>query len=63
MKEVTDNHAAELDPYTLSSKVAAAAAKLAHVPVEKATEEVGAMKEFWGGFLDDLLGAKKTAKG
>ena len=62
MREVADNHAIELDPFNLTSKVAIAATKLAQVPMEKANQEAGALKEFWDGLLDDLFGAKRTAR-
>ena len=62
MREVTDNHAVDVDPYTLTEKVAAAASKLGHVPVSKANEEVGALRELWNGLLDDLFGEKKSAR-
>jgi len=61
MSEVTDNHAIELDPYDLTSKVTAAAAKMAGMPVEK-LKEPGVAKELWDGLLDDLLGSKKMAR-
>ena len=61
MSEVTDNDAIELDPYDLTSKVTAAAAKMAGMPVEK-LKEPGAVREIWDGFLDDLLGSKKLAR-
>ena len=61
MSEVTDNHAIELDPYDLTSKVTAAAATMTGMPVEK-LKESGVMKEIWDGLLDDLLGSKKAAR-
>ncbi|MCJ1470544.1 hypothetical protein MMC07_009190 [Pseudocyphellaria aurata] len=61
MSEVTDNHSMELDPYDLTSKVTAAAAKVAQVPEENPTEP-GWVKEIWNGFLDDLFGSGKHAK-
>ena len=61
MSEVTDNHAIELDPYDLTSKVTAAAAKMTGMPVEK-LKEPGVVKEIWNGLLDDLLGSKKMAR-
>ena len=61
MSEVTDNHSIELDPYDLTGKVAAAAAKVAGMPVEK-MKESGVVAELWHGLLDDLLGSKKLAK-
>lgn len=65
MSEVTDNHAIELDPYDLPSKVKAAAAtttKMTSMPVKK-VKEPGVFPELWNSLLDDLLGSKKLAKG
>jgi hypothetical protein len=57
MSEVTDNHAMEIDMFDLTRTVGKAAQG-----VGKAVEEKGgAMRELWGGFVDDLLG-KKVAK-
>lgn len=61
ISEVTDNHSIELDPYDLTSKVTAAAAKMAQVPAEN-FKEPGLVTEVWNGFLDDLLGGKKHSK-
>lgn len=61
MSEVTDNHSMELDPYDLTSKVTAAAAKVTQVPEEN-LKEPGWVKEIWNGFLDDLLGSRKHSK-
>ncbi|MCJ1244443.1 hypothetical protein MMC30_001641 [Trapelia coarctata] len=55
MSEVTDNHAMDIDMYDLTRTVGKAAKGLGK-------EQVGAMKELWTGFVDDLLG-KKIAKG
>lgn len=61
MSEVTDNHAAELDPYDLSSKVTAAGAKVTD-QAKKKVEDPGSVKAVWSGLLDDLLGEKKFSK-
>ncbi|MCJ1225428.1 hypothetical protein MMC12_002077 [Toensbergia leucococca] len=61
MSEVTDNHAMEIDPFDLTSKVNAAAAKMTGIPVEK-LKEPGVMKELWNGLLEDLLGSKRISK-
>jgi hypothetical protein len=61
MSEVTDNHAADLDPYDLASKVTAAAAKPSDVATKK-VEEPGSAKALWNGLLDDLFGEKKVSK-
>ena len=61
MSEVTDNHSVEVDPYDLTSKVTAAAAKIAQVPA-KNSKKPGLVMEIWNGFLDDLLGSEKHSK-
>lgn len=61
MSEVVDNHAMDIDPFDLTSKVHAAASKIVGVPVEKMNEP-GMLSELWNGFLDDLTGAKKVGK-
>lgn len=58
MSEVTDNHAIEIDPYNLTSKVTVAAANIAKVPAREAS----AMRELWGGLLDDLFGPRRVSK-
>lgn len=58
MSEVTDNHAAELDPYDLTKKVHAAASK-GPGQAPKHQEEPGSVKAIWNGFLDDLFGERK----
>lgn len=63
MSEVTDNHAAELDPYDLTSKVAAAASKGPGQATKKAEGEPGSVKAIWNGLLDDLLGERKPPQG
>lgn len=60
MSEVTDNHAVELDPYDLTSKVTAAASKMAGAPVST-LKEPGPVSQLWNGVLDDLLGSKKIS--
>ena len=61
MSEVVDNHAMEIDPYNLTSKVQAAASKMAGFTVEKMNEP-GMLRELWNGLLDDLTGSKKVGK-
>ncbi|KAI9788822.1 MAG: hypothetical protein M1835_002046 [Candelina submexicana] len=60
MSEVTDNAAADIDPFDLSKKVTVAASKMTGLPVEE-LERPGVLRELWEGFLDDLLG-KKTVQ-
>lgn len=61
MSEVTDNHAIELDPYDLTTKVTAAAQKMGELPAEK-LKEAGVVKELWMGLLDDLMGGRKVSR-
>lgn len=61
MSEVTDNHAAELDPYDLPSKVAAAASKRPNQATKK-PEQPGSVKAVWNGLLDDIFGEKNPPK-
>ena len=58
MSEVTDNHAAEIDPYDLTSKVHAAASK-GPGQTTKPVEEPGSFKAVWNGILDDVFGERK----
>lgn len=57
MSEVTDNHAVELDPFDLPDKVAAAASKIAEVPMQR-IREAGTLRQLWTGLMDDLFGSK-----
>ncbi len=61
MSEVVDNHAMDIDPFNLTSKVHAAASKIAGFSAEKPNEP-GMLKELWNGFLEDLTGTKKVGK-
>ena len=61
MSDVTDNHAIELDPYDLTSKVTAAAKKMASFPIDQ-LREPGMIERLWSGLLDDLLGSRKPAR-
>ena len=61
MSEVTDNHAMELDPYDLTTKVNMSAAKM-YKSLPEQPKAHGMIQTFWNGLLDDLLGAKKLVK-
>ena len=65
MSEVTDNHAIEISPFDLTSQVTNAAttatSKMTDVAAEK-LEERSVFREFWSGFVDDLLGGKSMVK-
>lgn len=62
MSDVTDNPGhTDLNPFDLTNTVTTAASKATGVPVKR-LQEPGVVKEFWDGLLDDILGARKTAK-
>ncbi|KAL8857354.1 MAG: hypothetical protein Q9178_006120 [Gyalolechia marmorata] len=61
MSEVTDNHAAELDPFDLTTKVTAAASKMAEVPMER-IREAGTLRQLWSGLMEDLVGSKPMSR-
>lgn len=61
MSEVTDNHAIDLDPYNLSSKVTAAANRTAEDALDK-IKEAGTVRQLWSGLLDDLFGSKQVSR-
>lgn len=61
MSEVTDNHAADLDPFDLTNKVTTAASKIAEVPMER-IREAGALRQLWTGLMDDLFGSKPISR-
>ena len=61
LSDVTDNPGhTDLNPFDLTTTVATAASKATGVPVES-LQEPGVVKELWNGFLDDILGPRKTA--
>lgn len=59
MSEVIDNHAAEIDVFSITEAVGQAAAGAA----KQTPQEPTALKQVWNGFLDDLLGEKVAAQG
>ncbi|KAL9073204.1 MAG: hypothetical protein Q9161_003036 [Pseudevernia consocians] len=61
MSDVTDNPGPDLDPFDLTTTVTTAASKATGVPIEK-LQAPGVVQELWNGLLDDILGARKTAK-
>ncbi|CAD6579183.1 MAG: hypothetical protein ASARMPREDX12_009086 [Alectoria sarmentosa] len=62
MSDVTDNPGhTDLNPFDLTNTVTTAASKATGMPVER-LQEPGVVVELWNGLLDDILGARKTAK-
>lgn len=62
MSDVTDNPGhTDLDPFDLTNTVTTAASEVTGLPIER-LQEPGVVKELWNGLLDDILGARKTAK-
>lgn len=57
MFEVVDNHAVELNPFDLTSKVTTAATGAA-TKMKEMGEEGGMLKVFWEGLVNDVFGPK-----
>lgn len=62
MSEVVDNHAIDIDPFSLTEAVGRSRIGEEIQRREnghgKANSEPGVMRELWAGFLDDVLGPK-----
>ena len=58
MSEVVDNHSVEIDPFTLTETVSRSR-QGEELKKEHALAGGSPIKEFWNGFLDDLLGPKQ----
>ena len=60
MTEVVDNHAVDIDPFSLTEAVGKSryGAQLQN----QGSQEPGVMRELWSGFLDDLLGPKQQSQ-
>ena len=62
MSDVTDNPGyTDLNPFDLTNTVTTAASKATDVTMA-GFQDPGVVKELWNGLLDDILGARKTAK-
>ncbi|KAJ5368292.1 uncharacterized protein N7496_008052 [Penicillium cataractarum] len=61
MSEVVDNHAVEIDPFSLTEAVGRSRIGEELARSNGATKEPGVVRELWAGFLDDVLGPKDTA--
>ncbi|KAJ5339204.1 hypothetical protein N7452_005932 [Penicillium brevicompactum] len=62
MSEVVDNHAVELDPFSLTEAVGRSRVGEEIQRSQNATAQPGAFKELWSGFLDDVMGPKETLR-
>lgn len=59
MTEVVDNHAVDLDPFSLTEAVGRSRIGEEIQRRSKGTSEPGIMRELWAGFLDDVMGPKE----
>lgn len=70
MSEVVDNHAVDMDPFSLTETVGRSRigamlqqrASAAFSSGSTSSGEKGVARELWGSFLDDLLGPKQPRK-
>ena len=62
MSEVVDNHAVDIDPFSLTEAVGRSRTgeELQRRANGSHSSEPGVMKELWTGFLDDILGPKQS---
>lgn len=58
MSEVTDNHAADIDPFNLTTEVGKAAKKVMNVGEKTVVKEAGMVQQVWRGFVEDFRGVK-----
>ncbi|KAJ5281515.1 hypothetical protein N7478_006887 [Penicillium angulare] len=63
MSEVVDNHAVDLDPFSLTEAVGRSRVgeELQRKTNGSGSSAPGVVKELWAGFLDDVLGPKQAA--
>jgi hypothetical protein len=63
MSEVVDNHAVDLDPFSLTEAVdrSRTGEILQRQANGSGAGQPGVVKELWAGFLDDVLGPKQSA--
>ncbi|KAJ5610357.1 hypothetical protein N7510_007076 [Penicillium lagena] len=62
MSEVTDNHAVDIDPFSLTEAVGRSRVGEELSRGEKGRREPGIVRELWTGFLDDVLGPKEVPR-
>ncbi|EPS28670.1 hypothetical protein PDE_03616 [Penicillium oxalicum 114-2] len=61
MSEVVDNHAVDIDPFSLTEAVGRSRIGEEMARSNGSRKEPSLVKELWSGFLDDVLGPKQTA--
>ncbi|CAG8930917.1 unnamed protein product [Penicillium salamii] len=62
MSEVVDNHAVDLDPFSLTEAVGRSRVGEEIQRGQNGSTQPGAFKELWAGFLDDVMGPKETLR-
>ncbi|KAJ5747791.1 uncharacterized protein N7511_009487 [Penicillium nucicola] len=62
MSEVVDNHAVDLDPFSLTEAVGRSRVGEELSRQQNGSAQPGAMRELWTGFLDDVMGPKEVRK-
>ncbi|KAJ5542160.1 hypothetical protein N7535_004583 [Penicillium sp. DV-2018c] len=62
MSEVVDNHAVDLDPFSLTEAVGRSRVGEEIQRRTNGTSQPGAIRELWSGFLDDLMGPKEMSQ-
>ncbi|KAJ5811096.1 hypothetical protein N7447_010612 [Penicillium robsamsonii] len=62
MSEVVDNHAIDLDPFSLTEAVGRSRVGEEIQRRSNGTSKPGVVRELWAGFLDDVMGPKESAQ-
>ncbi|KOS44701.1 hypothetical protein ACN38_g4354 [Penicillium nordicum] len=62
MSEVVDNHAIDLDPFSLTEAVGRSRVGEEIQRRSNGSSEPGVIRELWAGFLDDVMGPKETVQ-
>ncbi|EKV19730.1 SAP domain containing protein [Penicillium digitatum] len=62
MSEVVDNHAVDLDPFSLTEAVSRSRVGEEIQRRSNGSSEPGVIRELWAGFLDDVMGPKQSAQ-
>ncbi|KAJ5081989.1 hypothetical protein N7532_011032 [Penicillium argentinense] len=64
MSEVVDNHAVDIDPFSLTEAVGRSRVgeEMNRRTNGETSTESGVVRELWTGFLDDVLGPKQVAR-
>lgn len=62
MSEVIDNHAVDIDPFSLTEAVGRSRVgeELQRRSNGRGSAEPGVLRELWSGFLEDVLGPKQS---